>query len=345
MTRRWIGNTLAAVTMLGCTTVSQPQLTSRAARNDGTKVAVAASKASKTQANQLNEQAMQLAQVGELQEALRLWEQALSLDPYAARVHNNRGYALLLLGRLDEARVSLNLALAINPPSPQAGANLAMLARLQRQAELVALSPSEAVKAPANKEVVNEAAPSRADTADDPSSPQLVVVGPQVYELRDAPVQSRTPQAIEAWVGPTQISAQNLAAIKAARLEVSNGVGVRLLAKRTSLKLAEQGVVTQRLTNTPGFAQTSTELQYNPTQQAAAQALWAMLPAGAVMQPLPRVDHLRLVLGHDAAGRAVLAWLDAPAMLAQTLSQSFPQAQPAEVTARWVPVQDGWQWL
>lgn len=345
MTIRWIGPVLAAVTLLGCTAVSQPQLTSRAARNESTKVAVAASKASQAQAHQLNEQAMQLAQMGELQEALRLWEQALSSDPYAARVHNNRGYALLLLGRWDEARVSLNLALAINPPSPQAGANLAMLARLQRQAELVAMRPSEAAKAPAYKEVVNEAAPSRADTDEDPSSPQLVVVGPQLYELRDAPVLHRTAQAIEALAEPTQVSAQALAAIQAARLEVSNGVGVRLLAKRTSLKLAEQGVVTQRLTNTPGFAQTTTALQYNPTQQSAAQALWAMLPAGAVMQPLPRVDHLRLVLGHDAAGRAVLAWLDGPALLAQSLPQSFPQALPAHMTARWVPVQDGWQWL
>lgn len=340
MTTRWIGPALAAVTLLGCTTVSQPPFASRTSRQESARVVASASKAAQAQAKLLNEQAMQLAQEGELQEALSLWEQALSLDPYAARVHNNRGYALLLLGRLDEARVSLNLALTMNPPSPQAGANLAMLASLQRQETLASLRQSQAADLTAIKEEATKAPQTlRDDPTEDPTSPQLVVIGPQVYELRDAPVQSRTPQAIEAWVGQAQHSAHALAAIKAARLEVSNGVGVRLLAKRTSLKLAEQGVVTQRLTNTPGFAQATTELQFNPAQQAAAQALWAMLPAGAVMQPLPRVDHLRLVLGHDAAGRAVLAWLDGLPLVVADVS-------PEHVgTAQWVPVQDGWQWL
>ena len=340
MNPRWIGPALAAMTLLGCSSVSQPQLSSRAPRHDGSKVVALASQAAQLRAKQLNAQALQLAQSGDVQEALRLWEQALSLDPYAARVHNNRGYALMLLGSLDEARVSLNLALAINPPSPQAGANLAMLARLQRQAELAAVSrdlgiapanmpkqdqPSEVVEVAQVKEVISDA------------SPQLVVIGPQIYELRDAPVQVRTPPSVSPFGGQEAA----LAAIKAARLEVSNGVGVRLLAKRTSLKLAEQGVVTQRLTNTAGFAQASTELQFNPSQGAAAQALQAMLPAGAALQPLPRLDHLRLVLGHDLAGRAVLAWLEAPSAMAQTT----PADHVIEGSARWALVQDGWQWL
>lgn len=335
MTPRWIGPALAAVTMLGCTTVSQPQLGSRVSRADHAALVAGASKSAQAQSRQLNEQAMQLAQSGELQDALRLWEQALSLDPYAARVHNNRGYALMLMGRLDEARVALNLALAINPPSPQAGANLAMLARLQRQAELAALPHDLIVDTPSGSWAER---PSDAQEVMDSTSPQLVVLGPQVYELRDAPVLTRVPQALSPFGGQDAA----LAAIKAARLEVSNGVGVRLLAKRTSLKLAEQGVVTQRLTNTPGFAQASTELQYSPAHRTAAQALQALLPAGAVLQPLPSVDHLRLVLGHDSAGRAVLAWLETPSEVAQTLS---PPQSVRELSARWVPVQDGWQWL
>lgn len=332
MNPRWIGPALAAVTLLGCTSVSQPQLSSRAPRHDGSKVVALASQAAQLRAKQLNAQALQLAQSGDVQEALRLWEQALSLDPYAARVHNNRGYALMLLGNLDEARVSLNLALAINPPSPQAGANLAMLARLQRQAELAAVSRDLGI-APANMPKQDE--PSEVVITD--ASPQLVVIGPQIYELRDAPVQVRTPPSVSPFGGQEAA----LAAIKAARLEVSNGVGVRLLAKRTSLKLAEQGVVTQRLTNTTGFAQASTELQFNPSQGAAAQALQAMLPAGAALQPMPRLDHLRLVLGHDLAGRAVLAWLEAPSAVAQTT----PADHVIEGGARWALVQDGWQWL
>jgi tetratricopeptide (TPR) repeat protein len=332
MNPRWIGPALAAVTLLGCASVSQPQFSSRAPRHDGIKVAALASQTAQLRAKQLNAQALQLAQSGDVQEALRLWEQALSLDPYAARVHNNRGYALMLLGNLDEARVSLNLALAINPPSPQAGANLAMLARLQRQAELAAVSRDLGI-APANMPKQDQ--PSEVVISD--TSPQLVVIGPQIYELRDAPVQVRTPPSVSPFGGQEAA----LAAIKAARLEVSNGVGVRLLAKRTSLKLAEQGVVTQRLTNTAGFAQASTELQFSPSHAAAAQALQAMLPAGAALQPLPRLDHLRLVLGHDLAGRAVLAWLEAPSAVAQTT----PADHVSESSARWALVQDGWQWL
>ena len=331
MTHRFAGTVLVAGALLGCTSVSQPsvsgQLQSRPAG------------AERLAAGLLNEEALQQAQTGQLAEALRIWDKALAMDPDASRLHNNRGYALLLMGRWDEARVSLNLALSLSPPSPQAQANLGLLARLQPRANKDDQSERDKkVESQAQQTQGPTATLSQADE-EDPAAPRLVLLGPQVYELRDAPVQSRTPQAIEAWVGQTQNSAHALAAINAARLEVSNGVGVRLLAKRTSLKLAEQGVMTQRLTNTPGFAQVTTELQFNPTQQAAAQALWTLLPAGAVMQPVPRVDHLRLVLGHDAAGKSVLAWLDG---LAPVAARVLPEHVG---TAQWVSVQDGWQWL
>lgn len=347
MTYRLFGTVLAAGAVLACTSVSPPkvmgqlQSTPAGAATSTVRGVVPPPPTGTAQAasRQLNEQAMQQAQGGQLAEALSMWDKALTLDPYASRLHNNRGYALLLMGRLDEARVSLNLALSLSPPSPQAVANLSLLARLQQQSDKNAHPERDKQPESQTWQTQGHSETMSQTDEEDPAAPRLVVLGPQVYELRDAPVQSRTPQAIEAWVGQTQKSAHALAAIKAARLEVSNGVGVRLLAKRTSLKLAELGVVTQRLTNTPGFAQATTELQFNPTQEAAAQILWAMLPAGAVMQPLPRVDHLRLVLGHDAAGRAVVTWLDGLPLVVVSVSPEHLG------TAQWVPVQDGWQWL
>lgn len=348
MTYRLLGSLLAAGAVLGCTSATPPTVMGRlpgppagiATPNLRGVEPPAASITALSAARRLNEEAMQQAQTGQLAGALSLWDKALTLDPYASRLHNNRGYALMLMGRLDEARVSLNLALALSPPSPQAQANLGLLARLQQQANMDAQSERHKQAESQAQQTQGRSEPMSQADEGDPAAPRLVVLGPQVYELRDAPVQSRTPQAIEAWVGQTQSSAHDLAAIKAARLEVSNGVGVRLLAKRTSLKLAEQGVITHRLTNTPGFAQAVTELQFHPKQELAARLLSALLPLAPVLRAQP-VDHVRLVLGHDAPGRAVMAWLDGSPAQVTAMGEGRAEYLAQAVLT---PMNDGWQW-
>jgi hypothetical protein len=102
--------------------------------------------------------------------------------------------------------------------------------------------------------------------------------------------------------------------LRGIKIEVSNGVGVRYLARRTAERLATLGVVTARLTNQAGYRQSNTEIQFSDGQQGLAAALSARLPvavSAVAVGHLERNLQLRLVLGRDFVGTAIAAWLDA----------------------------------
>jgi hypothetical protein len=86
------------------------------------------------------------------------------------------------------------------------------------------------------------------------------------------------------------------------------------LARRTAHQLAGLGVATARLTNAKPYRQARTEIQFVAGQGSAAEALQSRLPVAAHTVPASRLDagvQLRLVLGHDAAGKAIAAWIHA----------------------------------
>lgn len=104
--------------------------------------------------------------------------------------------------------------------------------------------------------------------------------------------------------------------IRGVKLEISNGVGVERLARRTADRLAQEGVATARLTNTRPYRQLHTQIEYAPGQEAAVQALAARLPVPVEVVPVSRLERdmsLRLVLGQDAVGRTIANWLDGDA--------------------------------
>jgi hypothetical protein len=134
------------------------------------------------------------------------------------------------------------------------------------------------------------------------SGPQLVAVSPNVYELRDGV--RALPVA-----RPAIASAD---ALQGLRIEVSNGVGIRSLARRTADRLASYGVVTARLSNEASYRQAKTEIQYAVGQEQAAQGLSSLLPLAVTTVStggLTKNFQMRLVLGHDQAGKAVAAWV------------------------------------
>lgn len=192
-------------------------------------------------------------------------------------------------------------------------------------------------------------APSRAYLG---AGPELVEISKNVYELRDRPAPGAltttagatpatpaTPAtAATALATPASVAAAPLslwtsaitqaeALIKAsdpvyrtttgsARVEISNGVGIRFLARRTAERLAPMGVRTARLTNQLPYRQASTEIQFQAGQQEAAHALANLLPLPVktvASNALLKSVQLRLVLGHDQASRSVAAWLDGQA--------------------------------
>lgn len=283
------------------------------------------------------------AQDGRTADALDLLVLARTLAPSAAHIHNNLGYALLREERLEDALVSLQTARELDPGNERTLQNLALLdqalaARDGVQASSASLpSPLPGQEAPTQGPALVAVAPqvfelrvpnsagqtpatgNTETVASQPATrepqPPLAPVEVAALVPADQPepgykllVQSRE-KTLQ--TGPFAIWTD----IRGVRLEVSNGVGVAQLAKRMALRLAETGVATARLTNDRPYRQARTQIQYLPGQLAAVNALAARLPVPVeqVQVPVGQLNariQLRLVLGHDVAGRAIAAWID-----------------------------------
>ena len=298
----------------------------------------------------LNALAVIHAQAGRTDEALKLFSRAMQLSPKAAHIHNNMGYALMRAGRLDEAGVQLREAQALDPGSVQAAQNIALLTREEAKRAALAAKPEPqptAATAPSGPALVavsenvyelrmpaaqSNAAPAVQVAAQPAAQPVIVqsampvnaktaipvvadAAAPAVERRMTASLMtvSLKPELDPGWQKTVQAvkSSENL--LKGVRLEVSNGAGVTQLARRTADRLAPTGVITARLTNAKPYRQVRTEIQFLAGQDLAAQALQARLPVTAnavTSSELQRGVQIRLVLGHDVAGRAIAAWLD-----------------------------------
>lgn len=228
------------------------------------------------------------------------YSRVLALAPNHTQALNALGVLRARGGQLTQALTLFERALAVAPQSVtlrnNRGYALLLAGRLdEAQAELKtarALAPDNA-QTRANLAQLEQTRLSAASAGAAQPQPavQLVAVAPHVYELRDT-----------AAAGP----------LPGVRLEVSNGVGIRHLARRTAQGLAAWGLVTARLSNQPGYRQARTEIQYSTGHQGAAQALAERLPltpAVSAARLAPKVQ-LRLILGHDQAGRAIAEWIE-----------------------------------
>lgn len=257
----------------------------------------------------LNSIAVIYAQTERPDQAIQSFKRALELDPKAAHVHNNFGYMLLRNGQLAEAELALKLAHDLNPSSSQTRQNLELLAGARERASALAgLTGSDSA------------------TTATVTGQQLVAVRQNVYELRNGPailptqLQATTLVGVQKEKPATEGAAGNSvaqdlasASLHGVKIEVSNGVGIRYLARRTGERLAPLGVVTARLTNQPRFQQSRTEIQFSAGQKVAAQALATKLPVVVRTVPCVRLQkniQMRLVLGHDLVGKAMVTWLE-----------------------------------
>lgn len=338
----------------------------------------------------INALAVAYAESGELDESLLWFEHALALAPAAAHVHNNYGYALYRLGRLDDAEQALRRAQDLDPGHARTRQNMMLVS--EARAKLAVESPAMPVMAgvPAATATIVTVAP-RPSAAAGPdlssaADPRLALVRiePQVYQLRDerapalptpaspvaaapaagtATVPTSTAWAAVPMPAPSaavpaprpavpldfaEIVSDGDKALVALRftprqlgLEIANGVGVAGLAKRTAKQLVRVGLPAVRLTNVPHYQEPTTVIQYRQGHEAAAQALSGALPisVGHAGSDDLRFDiNVRLVLGHDNAGR-ILAGLDPlPAVvLAWT-------AAPASVSRSAAAGDSGWRW-
>jgi tetratricopeptide (TPR) repeat protein len=85
-------------------------------------------------------------------------------------------------------------------------------------------------------------------------------------------------------------------------LEISNGNGVHGLAKSLAIALQKRGLPSRRITNSPGFRQSATEILYRVEYREQAARVKSMLPAQVVLvqSTTLRSDvHVKVVLGRD----------------------------------------------
>ncbi|MGH8830887.1 MAG: LytR C-terminal domain-containing protein [Polaromonas sp.] len=267
----------------------------------------------------LNALAVIHAQSDRTEKALQLFERAMEIAPGTAHVHNNAGYALLRAGRLLEAERELKLARQLDPANARTLQNLDLLAQANGKA--------------ANAASAGDNAADHGTTANS-SGPQLVVVAPNIYALQMPPAQgpvAQRPASADAGhvVQPSVVAefdqstnrdllsekrvVPTVNSLRGVKVEVSNGVGITNMARRMAARLAPIGVVAARLSNARPYRQMKTEIQYAAGQDRFAQALQVRLslPAKAVVSSrLESGVQVRLVLGHDLAGKNLATWPD-----------------------------------
>jgi len=85
-------------------------------------------------------------------------------------------------------------------------------------------------------------------------------------------------------------------------LEISNGNGVRGLARRLATALQERGLHAKRVTNSAGFRQSATAILYRGEYRKEAEQIKSMLPAEVLLvqsRALSSDVHVKVILGRD----------------------------------------------
>jgi tetratricopeptide (TPR) repeat protein len=276
------------------------------------------------------------ASQGRYEDAQMQFKRALEWEPQAAHLHSNLGYAYLLQGRNQEALAAFEEALKLEPQSEKAGTNL----RMAR--ERLGLEGGAA-----KLEVVDGASATK--TTEEPSKPRIIEIAPNVYELtlpsaitsgsivgsrasatptpmsgqtESSPVVKMPDQVVE--VSPnvyelgdptTRVARPDFsseARTNASRVgvEVSNGNGIRGMAKRVATALRSQGISVTRVSNRKPFDHPRTEIEYRKGFLTSAHEIGVRLPSPPSFiesESLRSGIGVRLVLGKDVDKNIALA--------------------------------------
>ena len=270
---------------------------------------------------------------GKYAEAIEAFKAAIKSTPKAAHLYSNMGYAYYLHGQYVESVKALQQATALDPTNKRALNNLGLAYAKAGNTLGSALAFSDAISAEHQKNRVQTSATESAQ-----AGPALAAVDVTVLKTTAQPeaetlalpkdrgliksadadklvlpvVESRAklvqvaPNVSELQIKPEYSTPAQLAAIeqdpelKALRLEVANGNGVRGAAGKVGRFLREQGYATARLTNQKPFKTQNTQIQYRAGYEQQAQRLQAeLLDAPTLVQRNDLRTNVRVVLGKD----------------------------------------------
>jgi hypothetical protein len=293
-----------------------------------------------------------LARMGELDAAADALATALAKYPDSLTLLNNLGYVELARGRPDAAHGRLRRALELDPSNAMARSNW------QRLTERAALEPGLAQalqalppqapepapppRAAVSTSVLNLPPLSVAPPADLAQRPSIGLRQDARYRAPTPPAMPTRPVSVEtvpvssgivpvaspvagqmaASAAPVRTASAQDTGRQVARIEVSNGNGVRLMASRVAQGLMSRGMRVTRITNAPRFdvARTRIDVRDGHMEQAIALArLLGVQPEMRRVEDLPGQMDLRFVLGRDAESATTVARItgDIAALAAQ----------------------------
>lgn len=248
--------------------------------------------------------------------ALQHLRKAIELTPMAAHLHNNLGYVHLVQGQESEAAGAFEQALRLDPENQQARKSLVTVYErvgLHDKAAMLALAipapaatsaaalgtpsaamPASGTVATVEKQVMQQAADTR-----------LVQVAPDVFEFRMTEAASMMAILTGKTSGNATASQDsgNLYS-KNVRIEISNGNGVRGMARLVSGFLQQGGFAKAGLTNQQPFQQKQTEIHYRSGNDVLAGQINRLMPKQVAMvesSSLRQDIQVRVLLGKDVA--------------------------------------------
>jgi Flp pilus assembly protein TadD len=246
--------------------------------------------------------------------ALQHLRKAIELTPMAAHLHNNLGYVHLVQGQESEAAAAFEQALRLDPENRQARKSLVTVYErvgLYDKAAMLAL----AIPAPAATSAVALGTPSAAMPASGTATTvekqvmqqaadtRLVQVAPDVFEFRMTEAASMmailTGKTSDKAAAPQDSG--NLYS-KNVRIEISNGNGVRGMARLVSGFLQQGGFAKAGLTNQQPFQQKQTEIHYRSGNDVLAGQINRLMPKQVAMvesSSLRQDIQVRVLLGKD----------------------------------------------
>lgn len=246
--------------------------------------------------------------------AVQHFQKAINLSPTASYLHNNLGYAHLIQGRETEAAESLQLALKLDPENKRARSNLATTfervalhdeATMLRQAAPESLKLSNNPTSSHSTKTANvtdktiggslEQVETEAKLVQVEPEAKLVQVEPHVYEFESTKKRDLLLALISEADQTSVIS-------KDVRIEVSNGNGIKGMAKKVSGFLQKNDFAKARLTNHKTFTQPRTTIYYQSDSYVQAKQINRMLPKRVDMlenNELQRNIQVKVLLGQD----------------------------------------------
>jgi tetratricopeptide (TPR) repeat protein len=224
----------------------------------------------------------------------------------AGFLFSNLGYAYLLDGDDDAARVALEKACLLDPLNARAwqhlGEALQRLGQDERAGQMLRqagalrehdLRADYALVRGGQPEAIAQAPATAGRPDGEWASIEVASTGNGIYALRRVPAAVRT-------VPATQVPVRMDDKAQVATLEISNGNGRQGLARLLSRQLREPDVKVVRLTNQKKFNVRQTRVEYQPAFRDVAERLAQRVGArDPVRMGTPGRADVRLVLGRD----------------------------------------------